>query len=145
LLTHGSFADKLSAIEVQAGDSLQLLVLPKASHAFDTTVVELKIATTDGSMTWDLAADIVDNLHQGNPHADRLGHANVWHFLDMAASKRGQQARGTDNTALESWRAAVEGVRAGKLPHKALHDAAERVQEDVSGSTGTGMGPSRQP
>jgi hypothetical protein len=131
-LTYGPFAEKLSAIEVQAGDMLQLLVLPKASHAFDTTVVELKIATSDGSMTWDLAADVVDDLHQGNPHADRLGHANVWHFLDMAASKRGQQGRGTDNTPLDPWRVAAEGVRAGKLPLNALHDASQRVQDAVA-------------
>src|SRR5207248_9194792 len=89
----GREAGQLSAIQVKAGDRIELLVLPKQNYTHDTTVVELTIAAADGSASWDLTRDLIDDVHQGNPHADRLGHADVWHFCDMADSKRGQRPR----------------------------------------------------
>jgi hypothetical protein len=120
----GKGASQLAAVQVKGGDRIELLVLPKQNHGFDTTVVELTITAADGSATWDLTRDLVDDVHQGNPHADRLGHADVWHFCDMADSKRGRRPSGPDAAGSAAWESAVAGVRAGKLPRAALADAA---------------------
>ena len=32
--------------------------------------------------TWDLAADVADNVQDANPHADKLGNAAVWSFVE---------------------------------------------------------------
>jgi mono/diheme cytochrome c family protein len=123
--------EKQLAVEVEAGDMLQLLVLPKASHVCDTTIVEFDITTADGSQTWSLAADVVDDLHQGNPHADRQGHAAVWHFYDMAASKRGKLPPGSDTTWLARWRDSVAGIASRDSAQMAAEEQARRFQEDL--------------
>jgi hypothetical protein len=78
----------LASVAVEPGDLVQLLVLPKNGHTCDTTVVELTILPWDGSAAWDLTRDLVADALQGNPHADRLGHADVWRFEDMADRPR---------------------------------------------------------
>src|SRR5262249_18721888 len=115
---------QLTAVQVKAGDRIELLVLPKQNYTHDTTVVELTIAAADGSETWDLTRDLLDDVHQGNPHADRLGHADVWHFYDMADSKRGQRPDRPEAAGRAAWEHAVAGVLAGRLPRAALDGAA---------------------
>ena len=103
--------------------------MPKGDYTCDTTVVDLTIALADGSKTWNLAQDLVgDPLAdgKGNPHADRYGNAGVWHFLDMADSKRDKRAT---NAALTVWDRAVADVATGKRDHKALEEAANEVQK----------------
>jgi hypothetical protein len=110
-LAKGKNGDKLAEIEVKAGDRIELLVLPKENYFCDTTAVDLIIAAADGSASWDLTRDLIDDPHQGNPHDDRLGHKGVWHFLDMANSNRAR--KGPDDAALAEWqRVAATGKRA---------------------------------
>ncbi len=78
----------LTSVAIEPGDLVQLLVLPKNGHTCDTTVVELTIIPWDGSAAWDLTRDVVADPLRGNPHADRLGHADVWRFEDMADRAR---------------------------------------------------------
>jgi hypothetical protein len=122
-------ADRLKAITVQAGDRIELLVLPKANHICDTTIVDLTIALSDSDKMWNLARDLVDDPladGKGNPHADKHGNAEVWHFLDMADSQRDKRA---PNPALAVWERAVADVAAGKRDRKALEEAALEVQK----------------
>ncbi len=42
------------------------------------TAVDLTIRGQEH--TWNLAKDVSPNILAGNPHADQLGNANVWHF-----------------------------------------------------------------
>ena len=105
----------LAAVAVEPGDVVQLLVLPKKEYSFDTTVVEMSIAQWDGPAAWDLTRDIVTNVLQGNPHADLLGHADVWRFEDMA-DKPGPGGLGIDPAELlssdeQAVERAVEKVR----------------------------------
>jgi hypothetical protein len=105
----GSGAKALQDIDVQSGDRIELLVLPKANYGYDTTVVELTITEVGGGRVWDLRGDVVADLHQGgkgNPHSDRQGNAAVWHFLDMADSRRTPRA---PNAGLADWDRAVAG------------------------------------
>ena len=130
-LDQGRGAERLKRVSVKAGDRIELLVLPRANHGWDTTVVELKIALGDGSKVWDLAADVLGDVHQGNPHADRFGNAAVWHFLDMADSRRGQRP-GALAAALAGWdRAAMRGDRA-ELERAAASVAKNFPAEDAA-------------
>jgi hypothetical protein len=127
----GKGAERLKSVKVQAGDQIELLVLPKENHSCDTTTVELVIALADGPVVWNLTADVVDDLHQGgkgNPHSDRQGHDQVWHFWDMADSRRGQRS-GEVNAVLAGWDRAVADVLAGKRDRTALEEAAREVQK----------------
>lgn len=76
-------------IEVQQGDLIQFAIKPgNRDHSCDTTQISLTIQSTkQESQVWDLATDIVDRIHEGNPLADRLGHADVWHFCKSSGTK----------------------------------------------------------
>jgi hypothetical protein len=80
-LTEGERAKALAAVPVREGESLELVVLPKASHACDTTVVELVIAEAGGPRVWDVARDL-----SANPDSINSG---VWHVADATARGRG--------------------------------------------------------
>ena len=74
-------AAKLAAVAVRPGDVVSLVVGARGSHVCDSTTVELTITEVGGKgRTWDLARDVVADIQAGNPHADSLGHAAVWHF-----------------------------------------------------------------
>ena len=69
---------------VGRGDILSLVVGPRGSHVCDSTAIELLIAERGGrGRVWDLAKDVVDTMHAGNPHADSMGHADIWSFYTV--------------------------------------------------------------
>ncbi len=106
----GKGAAALAALDVAAGDAIDLVVLPKANYICDTTTVDWAIALTDGSKAWNLAGDAAADLLQdgkGNPHADHYGNPAVWSFWDMADSRRGQQSA---DPALAAWEKAAAGT-----------------------------------
>jgi hypothetical protein len=85
-ISHGGTPVKIEVpggIDVQAGDALVLLVGPRdGNHSCDLTKVDLTIVdANDPNRTWDLGADVSPDIMAGNPHADRLGNANIWHFF----------------------------------------------------------------
>jgi hypothetical protein len=121
-MAKGKNADRLNAVEVKAGDRIELLVLPKENYICDTTVVELVISKADGTATWDLSRDLVANPLQANPHDDTQGNKGVWHFLDMANSNRSKQP--ASDPSLAAWqKAVVLGNR------EAIGHAAEEFQK----------------
>ncbi len=75
-------AAKLTGIAVGPDDRISLVIGPKAGdHTCDTTVIELRITEADGQQrVWNLAKDVVDSIHAGNPHDDSFGNKGVWHF-----------------------------------------------------------------
>jgi|GEM_PF-925530 len=108
----GKDANKLAAVSVARGDTLALVTGRGGGHSGDTTFIELVITETSGAKrVWDLARDVVDDIRAGNPHADSLGNAGVWHFLAMksAALPGGEDALATYPWSPEQL---VDGVRA---------------------------------
>ena len=84
--------DKLTAVTVEKGDGLFLLIGPRETHNCDSTLVELVITDTqDNSRVWDLAKDVSADIQAGNPHADSFGNAAVWHFF--APDKEGMLSK----------------------------------------------------
>jgi hypothetical protein len=111
-------ASRLTAVEVNPGDRVELLVLPKANHTCDTTFVKLAISPVGGGPQWDLTHDLLADPGHGNPHGDAPGHAGVWHLLDMADSK---PVPAEVSTAVAAWhRADREGMDAAALERIAV-------------------------
>jgi hypothetical protein len=68
-------------IDLRVGDLVVVAIGPRAGdHACDTTAVDLDLVAADGT-AWSLAQDVSPDVLAGNPHADRRGHAGVWHFF----------------------------------------------------------------
>ncbi|MEX0586940.1 MAG: DUF1592 domain-containing protein, partial [Pirellulales bacterium] len=72
----------IEKLAVQPGDLISLLVGPRGKdHSCDLTALDLELTSEgDGGRRWDLAQDVSSNILSANPHADRLGNENVWHF-----------------------------------------------------------------
>ena len=116
-----SFPEALNAT-LQKGDSIEILVLPKASHICDSTTIDVTIAS-EGA-TWNLAHDIVGDLHEngkGNPHSDSYGNAAVWSFGDMKGTLRGKKIEG--DSPLSRWQKTVDG------PRQEAQNAADEFQK----------------
>ncbi len=86
-------APKLTGIAVEAGDHLALVVGAKdGNHVCDTTVLEFVVTEVGGQgRVWSLANDVLDSIHAGNPHADSLGNAAVWHFYAATPAQTSAQ------------------------------------------------------
>ena len=116
----GKGAASLTSVDVEPGDGVELVVLPKADYSCDTTTVDWTIALADGSKTWNLAGDVTADLLQdgkGNPHADRYGNPGVWSFWDMADSRRGQPIA---DPAMAAWEKAAAGGDRSAVEQAAL-------------------------
>ena len=69
----------LENVTVGAGDLVSLSIGPRdGNHSCDLTLVDFTVA--GGGKSWNLAKEISPDILAGNPHADALGNAAVWHF-----------------------------------------------------------------
>ncbi len=103
----------LSAIAVQPGDVIALVINPRdAHHSCDLTAIELTIK--DEQHTWNLADDVSSNILASNPHPDRLGNKQVWHFYS-------EPTQGTTdpiipaNSLLAQWQATSDRSERNRL------------------------------
>lgn len=130
-------------LKVDKGDILVLAVEARdGNHVCDLTEVGLTITEVDRpGRTWDLAGDVADSVHAGNPHADRQGNAAVWRFVRGAARgvKGGTVAHVPPDSALARWR---EAAADPKRQAEAAKRAAE-VEALLSGPRPAKDGPDR--
>jgi hypothetical protein len=81
----------IESVAVRAGDVISLLIgAHDSNHSCDLTAVDLKLTAiagdagdaskTGGEKVWDLGADVSGDVLAGNPQADRMGNAAVWHL-----------------------------------------------------------------
>ena len=132
-LAQGEGASGLRSVRVEPGDRLELVVLPGGSHTCDTTSVDLVLSDWSTGEAWDLAHDVVDSFLEGNPHADRFGHAGVWSFEDLAGTARTDQAAETAGSPLARWRDAFsQGADRDTLSELARAVAPEEAGEGPS-------------
>ena len=98
---------KWDRINVQPGDVVCVAVGPRdGNHSCDLTAVDLHLAAADGA-EWDLAADVAPDILAGNPHADRQGHAGVWHFFSEPDNGGGPDPVLPAGSCLDQWLAAA--------------------------------------
>jgi hypothetical protein len=72
---------ELGEVAVEPTDMISLVVGPKGAHQCDTTIIDFAITEVGGqARTWTLRRDVLDTLHDANPHADGQGRPDVWYF-----------------------------------------------------------------
>jgi len=91
-------------VRVRKGEVVQLAVSPNASHGADTTLVEWRIAETEGTKRSWSVTELVPDLMKGNPHPSRDGAS--WCFLETTSApvfliEQRQSISGS--SALKSW------------------------------------------
>lgn len=92
----------LENLAVQPGDVLSVIVSPRdGNHSCDLTTVDFQLS--DGTRTWDLAKDVSPNILAGNPHADLLGNAGVWHFYSESDKGGGAEPVLPAGSLLAKW------------------------------------------
>jgi hypothetical protein len=70
------------AVQVKKGELVMLSVTPLRNHGSDSTRVEMVVREmAKGGKSWDLRADVLDRLPEGNP-------VGPWHFLDAREGLR---------------------------------------------------------
>ena len=83
----------LPSMQVQVGDLVSVLIGPRdGNHSCDLTRVDITLTPADAAQRWNLAADVSPDITAANPHADRQGHAGVWHFYTEAVTGAGDYA-----------------------------------------------------
>ncbi len=129
-IAQGSKAAAIGPIDhlaVQPGDLVSILIGPRdGNHACDLTDIELNLKTTgEAGREWRLTRDISNDVLTGNPHADRFGNKEVWHFYTEAVKggDAGQVIPG--GSLLARWLSA-DGAQAKK-------DLAEDVRKLLTG------------
>lgn len=110
-VSHGSQGVSFGPIEnwhVQPGDLLSLVVGPRErNHSCDLTDVEFTLQTTRGEKReWSLTRDVSPDVLAGNPHADRHGNADVWHFYQEPVGGESSGSVVPAGSRLARWQAA---------------------------------------
>ncbi len=89
---------ELTDVVINAGELLELQVLPKGEYSCDTTLIQFEIS--DANHTWKLQSDVLNDF-ASNPHSDNYGNNSVWHFYDLSTQLADPVAAGS---LLAKWR-----------------------------------------
>ena len=114
--TSGSAKMEPQQLSVRKGELISFILGPGGNHYCDLTEMNLKITELAGEKrTWDLAGDVSDDLLVANPHADRHGHAKVWHFYtgEMKSISRddGVLTSVPAGTVLQRWQTETDAAK----------------------------------
>ncbi len=93
-------------LAVQPADVMSVIIGPRdGNHSCDLTAVDFNLS--DGTRQWDLAKDVSPNILAGNPHADNLGNANVWHFYSEPDKAGGAESVLPTGSLLAKWQSSA--------------------------------------
>jgi transposase-like protein len=120
----------LEDLNVQPGDLVSLIVGPRdGEHSCDMTSIGLTVQSLDDpTQEWDLAKDVSPDVLAGNPHADRHGNSNVWHFYSEPDAGGGAESIIPAGSLIAHWQAATDPASRKQL--------AAKVQSLLKGGTG---------
>ncbi len=101
-------------LALKPGDVVSLSIGPRdGNHSCDLTAIDLSIVSATN--TWNLAADVSPNLLAGNPHPDRLGNADVWHFYSEPDQGTGAETAIPPGSILARWMVATNSAQRASL------------------------------
>jgi hypothetical protein len=127
----------IEKLAVRLGDLVSLVISPRdGNHSCDLTAVDLSL-TADGEAgrEWNLARDVSPDVLADNPHADRFGNTDVWHFYTEpdkgesglvipAGSLLAQWQAATTNDERRDLAEQLQKLLAGKPPADKKHPDA---------------------
>jgi hypothetical protein len=103
-------------LAVKKGDMISLEIGARdGSHVCDLTEIDLRIVSK--GKEWSLSGDCADTILAGNPHADRHGNLEVWHFITGLNESSGSAVADREDELIRNWRecdTADEAARLGK-------------------------------
>ena len=104
-------------LAVRPGDLISLLIGPRdANHSCDLTDLELEITpVSEKQSVWSLTADVSPDIQAGNPHADRQGNAEVWHFYSEPVAPGAQGPVIPAGSLLAKWQGAADAGERNRL------------------------------
>jgi hypothetical protein len=108
-------------LRVRKGEVVQLAVSPNASHGADTTLIEWRIAETEGMKRSWSAAELVPDLMKGNPHP--AGDGASWCFLETTSAP----AFLTDKAGSLNGNSALKKWSSGDTPSVLVNSADQQV------------------
>jgi len=93
---------------VRAGDLVSMKVGPRGGdHSCDLTRINLVITELTGAKRiWNLEREVADTINEGNPHPDRHGHSDTWHFYQEPVAGGSRVVLVPDGSLLARWQAA---------------------------------------
>ncbi|MDB5320186.1 MAG: Protein of unknown function (DUF1553)/Protein of unknown function (DUF1549)/Planctomycete [Phycisphaerales bacterium] len=119
-IDNGKKADLTAGpINLAQGDRIELLILPRAEYSCDTTLIDLKITSTDAAQP---AHDLVDETL-----ADPFATSTPWHFDQVTADPRIATLRAQLATALPATHGLQEGGVPGS-PQAGVHDVKVHIR-----------------
>ncbi|WP_010588192.1 DUF1592 domain-containing protein [Schlesneria paludicola] len=109
-IAHGATPVVVPPIEnliVHPGDIVSLLIGPRdGNHSCDSTAVDLTLTAAGAEgRVWDLSRDVSPDIHAANPHADRFGNKDVWHFYTESVTGASLGPVIPANSLLTQWQA----------------------------------------
>lgn len=130
-IAHGATpvtAGPFENLPVRHGDLISIIIGPRdGNHACDTTDVEMVIREINGdARQWSLAGDVSPDILAGNPHADRFGQPDIWHFYTEPVAAAAAGSLIPPGSALARWQSATTTTEQQAL--------AETVQQLLTGS-----------
>ncbi len=116
----GSAKMEPQQLSVRKGELISFILGPGGNYYCDLTEMNLKISELAGEKrTWDLAGDVADDLLAANPHADRHGHAQVWHFytgeIKSVSRDDGALTSVPASSVLQRWQTETDAVKRADL------------------------------
>jgi mono/diheme cytochrome c family protein len=106
-------------LKISPGDRVELVILPRAEYACDTTVIDLKITPADSSQpTHDLRTDVLP---------DPFATPTPWHFDQVAPDPRVASLRAQLAAPLPAAHGLQEGGCPGS-PHAGTHDVKVHIR-----------------
>jgi hypothetical protein len=107
----------IDRLAVQKGDLISILIGPKdGNHACDLTDLELVLeSTAPGGRQWSLTRDVSGDVLASNPHADRFGNKDVWHFYSEPVKGNDSAQTIPGGSVLARWLAAHDSEEKERL------------------------------
>lgn len=121
-------------LEIKQGDLVSLIIFARdQSHVCDLTQIDISIESLDDpQQSWSLAGDCADDILAGNPHSDRLGNPDVWHFYTGLDSGEQQTPAIPAGSSLARWLATSDAAAASEIAQQIQSLVADAPPSDAS-------------
>lgn len=117
--------------DIEPGDAVILKIGPRdASHVCDLTEIDLTIKQPGSEgKTWQLSADCAEDITAANPHADRYGNPDTWHFFFGRMDEQAEPSRLPADSLFAQWQKATNAKEADAI--------ARQIQQRFVKAAGT--------